>query len=186
MGSGNCPRSMYVITRRLSHPMISAASATPASGGTTSTVRPASSPTAFRSSSRQDRFDVPVTSTYMGASRTIANHRPPACHILARTGSATDGLYDGVSRRPDPARSAVALPEDPLPAELLPPALGVPVPSVVRRAVGDHHEVPGARAHDMIAPGTPVLLIADQMPALISGHLGPGRARRSWARVRRR
>src|SRR6476661_6179250 len=113
--------------------MISAASATPASGGTTSTVRAASSPTTFRSSSRQDRFDVPVTSTYTGASRTIANHRPPTCHILARTGSAIDGLYDGVVR--GPARSIVVPPEDPLPAELLAPALGMPVPSVVRRAV---------------------------------------------------
>ena len=36
-GSGNEPRSMYVITRRLSQPMISAASATPTTAGITST-----------------------------------------------------------------------------------------------------------------------------------------------------
>ena len=46
--------------------------------------------------------------------------------------------------------------------------------------------MPGAGAHDVIAPGTPVLLVAHQMPDLISGHLGPGRGRRSWARARRR
>src|SRR5512132_4377974 len=186
MGSGNCPRSMYVITRRLSQPMISAASATPASVGTTSTVSVASSPTAFRSSSRHERFDVPVTSTYTGASRTIANHRPPQCHILARTGSATDRSYDGVLGEIAGSDSVVSSAEDPLAAELLPPALGVPVPPVIRRAVRDHHEVPGTRAHDVIAAGAPVSLFSGQMPNLVAGHLGPRWGRRPWPGVRRR
>jgi ABC-type spermidine/putrescine transport system permease subunit II len=62
-GSGNDPRSRYVITRRLSHPMISAASATPAIRGITSTVSSTSSPIVRRSSSRHPARDVPVTST---------------------------------------------------------------------------------------------------------------------------
>src|SRR6478735_3448041 len=67
--------------------MMSAASATPTSSGTTSTVNTTSSPMAFRSSSRQPSRDVPVTSTYIGASSTRAYQRPPDLHSRARTAS---------------------------------------------------------------------------------------------------
>src|SRR6476659_8559755 len=67
--------------------MMSAASETPTSSGTTSTVSTTSSPIASRSSSRHPIRDVAVTSTYIGASSTRAYHRPPDRHSRARTAS---------------------------------------------------------------------------------------------------
>jgi hypothetical protein len=72
IGSGNDPRSMYVTTRRLSQPMISAASATPTTSGTTSTVSVTSSPVTRRSSATHSPRLMPVTSMYAGTSSTFA------------------------------------------------------------------------------------------------------------------
>src|SRR5262245_51758021 len=95
--------------------MISAASATPTRSGITSIVSAASFPTTSRSSSTQPSREVPVTSTNIGASKTCAYHRPPNCHILARTGTATPGAYDSVAhagKGPGPAPSPTAAGQD--------------------------------------------------------------------------
>src|ERR1044071_8342369 len=69
--------------------MMSDASETPTRSGTISIVNVASSPTVLRSSRTHPSRDVAVTSTNIGASRTCAYHRPPSCHIRARTDSLT-------------------------------------------------------------------------------------------------
>jgi hypothetical protein len=75
--------------------------------------------------------------------------------------------------------------QDPSASELLPPALDVPVTTVVGSSVGDHDEVPGAGPHDVVAAGAPVLLLPDEVADLEALRDRPRRRVRALARPRR-
>src|SRR5207247_7233417 len=73
---------------------------------------------------------------------------------------------------------ATAASATPGPAELAPPALGVPVPALVGLVLRDHHQVPDARADLVVAARATVGLVAAHPANVEPRAQGPGRPRR--------